>query len=55
VQIKSQTHREKMKEMFDKRTKERNFMTRDLVLKWDARREAKGNHGKFDNLWLGPF
>jgi hypothetical protein len=30
-------------------------MTWDLVLKWDARREAKGKHGKFYNLWLGPF
>jgi hypothetical protein len=39
-----------MKEIFEKRTKERNFMTGDLVLKWDARREAKGKHGKFDNL-----
>jgi hypothetical protein len=44
-----------MKEIFDKRSKERNFMIGDLVLKWDARREAKGKHGKFDNLWLGPF
>jgi hypothetical protein len=30
-------------------------MVGDLVLKWDARREAKGKRGKFDNLWLGPF
>jgi hypothetical protein len=44
-----------MKKIFDKRTKERNFMTGDLVLKWDAKREAKGKHGKFDNLWVGPF
>jgi hypothetical protein len=26
-----------------------------LVLKWDARREATGKHGKFDNIWMGPF
>jgi hypothetical protein len=44
-----------MKEIFDKRTKERNFKVGDLVLKWDSRREAKGKHGKFDNLWLQPF
>jgi hypothetical protein len=25
------------------------------VLKWDARREDKGKHGKFDKLWLVPF
>jgi hypothetical protein len=31
-----------MKEIFDKRTKERNFMVGDMVLKWDARR-LKGN------------
>jgi hypothetical protein len=44
-----------MKEIFDKRIKEISFMIGDLVLKWDARREGKGKHGKFDNLWLGPF
>jgi len=27
----------------------------DVVLKWDARNEEKGNHGKFENLWKGPF
>ena len=26
-----------------------------MVLRWDARKEQKGKHGKFDNLWLGPF
>jgi hypothetical protein len=25
------------------------------VLKWDARNQDKGKHGKFDNLWLGQF
>jgi hypothetical protein len=30
-------------------------MIGDLVLKWDAQRESKGGHGKFDNIWLGPF
>jgi hypothetical protein len=55
VQLKSQAHQERMKEIFDKRTKERSFMVGDIVLKWDARREAKGKHGKIDNLWLGPF
>jgi len=42
-------------EKFDKRVKERNFELEDLVLKWDARRVDKGKHGKFDNIWLGPF
>lgn len=25
------------------------------MLKWDARNEEKGKHGKFENLWKGPF
>jgi hypothetical protein len=24
-------------------------------LKWDSRKEEKGNHGKFDNLWKVPY
>jgi hypothetical protein len=32
-----------------------DFKLGDLVLKWDARNEDKGKHGKFDHLWLGPF
>jgi len=26
-----------------------------LVLKWDARNEEKGKHGKYENLRKGPF
>ena len=26
-----------------------------MVLRWDARKEHKGKHGKFDNLWFVPF
>jgi len=25
------------------------------VLRWDARNEDKGKHGKFDSLWKGPY
>jgi hypothetical protein len=25
------------------------------VLRWDARNEDKGKHGKFDHLWTGPY
>jgi hypothetical protein len=25
------------------------------VLKWDAPRQEKGKHKKFDALWFGPF
>ena len=38
-----------------RRTKASNFNIGDKVLKWDSRREDKGKHGKFDNLWLGPY
>ena len=31
------------------------FFENDLVLGWDVRREDQGKHGKFDNLWFGPF
>ena len=41
--------------MFDRRTKADDFTSGDKVLKWDSRREDKGKHGKFDNLWMGPY
>jgi hypothetical protein len=25
------------------------------VLKWDATKQDKGKHGKFEALWIGPF
>jgi len=31
------------------------FQIEDIVLKWDARNEEKGKHGKFQNLWKVPF
>jgi len=34
---------------------ERNFNVGDLVLKWDKVHDNKGEHTKFQNLWLGPF
>ena len=44
-----------VKKLSDRRTKASNFKIWDKVLKWDSRREDKGKHGKFDNLWLGPY
>ena len=44
-----------MKKIFDKRTKENNFEIGNFVLKWGSRREEKGKHGKFENLWKGPY
>ena len=48
-------HKRRMKEIFDKKVKKDMFAVGDLVLRWDARKEEKGKHGKFDNLWIGPF
>ena len=50
-----QAYQDKIKAAFDKHAKARDIQVGDFVLKWDARREDKGKHGKFDNLWLGPF
>jgi hypothetical protein len=36
-------------------TSDRNFEVGDLVLKWDKPHDGKGEHTKFQNLWLGPF
>ena len=33
----------------------RKVFERNKVLKWDSRREDKGKHGKFENLWKGPY
>ena len=48
-------HRKKVKESFDKKVKKDVFAVGDRVLRWDARKDEKGKHGKFDNLWIGPF
>jgi hypothetical protein len=51
----SQLHQDMIKKAFNRHTKEDDFKVGDLVLKWDARNEDRGKHGKFDHLWLGPF
>ena len=55
VYQRSQVLQEKLKKIFDRRTKAEDFYLGDKVLKWDSRREDKGKHGKFDLLWKGPF
>ena len=55
VEEKAQLYRTKIKERFDRKIKENTFSNGDMVLRWDARKEQKGKHGKFDNLWFGPF
>ena len=44
-----------MKATFDKNSKAVDLQVGDLILKWDAARQKKGQHGKFDNLWIGPL
>eukprot|EP00253_Pinus_taeda_P014656 PITA_14656 len=48
-------HQKKIKEVFDKKAKMDSFRAGDRVLKWDAYKEKKGNHGEFDALWTRPF
>eukprot|EP01018_Ginkgo_biloba_P028760 Gb_40851 [translate_table: standard] len=45
-----QVYQDKMKALFDRKSKEGIFMPGDLVLRWDKRREDQGKHEKFDNL-----
>jgi hypothetical protein len=40
-----------MKALFDQKAKDREFLPGDLVLKWEARKEDAGKHGKFDPIW----
>ena len=49
------TLQEKIKKIYDHKTKENNFNLGDVVLRWDARNEDKGKHGKFENLLKGPY
>jgi hypothetical protein len=52
VDEKIQEYQDKIKAMFDRREKHRKFITGDLVLRWDSRRENPRKHGKFGYLWL---
>jgi hypothetical protein len=52
---KTELHQRKMKDIFDRKVKADIFKEGELVLKWDAARQEKGKHGKFDALWTGPF
>ena len=52
---KTKIHQRRMKEIFDRKVKVDNFKVGDLVMKWDAARQEKGKHGKFDSLWTRSF
>jgi hypothetical protein len=40
---------------FDRERRKEDFQLGELVLKWDAPRQDKGKHGKFEALWFRPF
>eukprot|EP00253_Pinus_taeda_P007895 PITA_07895 len=46
---------ERIKKIYDKKAKVDKFQLEEVVLKWDARNEEEGKHGKFENIWKGPF
>jgi len=46
---------ERIKRIYDRKAKVDRFEIGDIVLKWDARNEEKGKHGKFENIWKGPY
>jgi transposase InsO family protein len=49
-------HQQLIKSWFDSSSaSDRNFEVGNLILKWDKPHEGKGEHTKFQNLWLGPF
>jgi hypothetical protein len=50
-----QKYQDNMKELFDHKAKDKEFLPGDLVLKWDAKREDSTNHTKFDHICYGPF
>jgi hypothetical protein len=52
---KAYDHQQKIKWAFDKKVNKEDFQLGDLVLKWDAPKQDKGKHGKFEALWIGPF
>ena len=55
VEEDTQLYKLKVKERFDRKIKDNTFSVGDMVLRWDSRKDQKGKHGKFDNLWFGLF
>jgi hypothetical protein len=49
------SHEQKIKQAFDMKVRKEEFKLGDLVLNWDASRQDRGKHKKFDALWIGPF
>ena len=55
VADKALVFQDKVKNIFDRKAKPDDFQQGNLVLKWDARHEDKGKHGKFEHPWKGPY
>jgi hypothetical protein len=43
-------HQQKIKQVFNRKSRKKEFEQGDLVLKWDAPRQDRGKHNKFDAL-----
>ena len=52
---KAQIFQDRVNTNFDRKAKLDDFQQGYLVLKWDARHEDKGKHGKFKHLWKVPY
>ena len=49
-------HQQIVKSWFNRgSSSNRELQVDDLVLKWDKAHEDKGEHMKFQHLWLGPY
>ena len=48
-------HQKNIKEAFNKNERMDSFQVGDWVLKWDALKEKKSNHDKFDAIWKRSF
>jgi hypothetical protein len=55
VMEKAHEHQQNIKQAFGRKNNKGDFQLGDLVLKWDAPKQDKGKHGKFEALWIGPF
>jgi hypothetical protein len=55
VMDRAHSHQQKIKQAFDRKVRKEEFQLGDLVLKWDAPRQDRGKHNKFEALWIGPF
>jgi len=45
-------HQQKIKQAFDRKARKEEFVLGDIVLKWDAPRQDRGKHIKFESLPL---